>query len=60
MFEIWRETCKIHFNVVVYKCKHGGDGVSIIGQSLMVISTLLLCKSITPLLGTVRFVVVYT
>ena len=34
VFEIWRETCNIHFNqlwvyVVVYKsCKHGGEGVS--------------------------------
>ena len=31
----------------------------VLGQSLMVISALLLCKSISPLLCTVRFVVVY-
>ena len=34
--------------------------VLVLGQSLMVISTLLLCKSISPLLCIMRFVVVYT
>ena len=38
--------------------ENSGDGV-VLGQSLMVKTTLLLCISISPLLCIVRFVVVY-
>ena len=60
------KTCKIHIAVSVCHYLQICNSVAnmvvmglVLGQSLMVISALLLCKSVSPLLCTVRFAVVY-